>query len=190
MRKLSKFDFKWRDTRKHRFFKNVVFRAFLLFVPLIAFRNNLGTHNKGTLFAQEEQRSANFGTIWSVISKLEHKVPFRFSQKEQLVPLLSFQEQKVLFQQFRFPFMFLSKWLGNKCSQSNFLLYTVRNKLFLFTGISTAVRNALFPFGSNCSYSCPTGTELFLIEVVFCSSRWVLCSAYKWEQVPNLWQRN
>ena len=63
--------------------------------------------------------------------------------------------------------MFLSKPLGNKCSESNFLLDTVRNKLFLFTGIFTAVRNALFPFGSNCSFSCPTGTELFLIEVFF-----------------------
>ena len=168
------------------FQKRSVPRVFA-FCSFNCFRNNLGTHNKGTLFAQYEQRSANFGTICSVRSKLEHKVPFCFSQ---LVTLLSFQEQKVLFQQFRFPFMFLSKWLGNKCSQSNFSLYTVRNKLFQFTGISTAVRNALFPFGSNCSYSCPTGTELFLIEVAFCSSRWVLCSAYKWEQVPNLWQRN
>ena len=170
------------------FQKRSVPRVFA-FCSFNCFRNNLGTHNKGTLFAQQEQWSANFGTIWSVSSKLEHKVPFRFSQKEQLVPLLSFQEQKVLFQQFRFPFMFLSKWLGNKCSQSNFSLYTVRNKLFLFTGISTAVRNALLPFGSNCSYSCPTGTELFLIEEMVCSSRWVLYSAYKWEQVRNLWQR-
>ena len=63
---------------------------------------------------------------------------------------------------------------GTNCSQSNFSLDTVRTKLFLFT----AVRNALFPFGSNCSYSCPTGTELFLIEVVVCSTRQVLCSAY------------
>ena len=140
MRKLSKFDLKWRDTRKHLFFKNVVFR-FFAFCSFNCFRNNLGTQDKGTFFTQKEQRSANFGTIWSISSKLEHKV-----QKQQLVPLLSFQEQKVLFQQFRFPFMFLSKWLGNKCSQSNFSLDTVRNNLFLFTGISTA-------FGTPCSLS-------------------------------------
>ena len=154
-----------RHEKRSPFQKLSVPRVFA-FCSFNCFRNNLGTHNKGTLFAQEEQRSANFGPIWSVSSNLEHKVPFHFSQKEQLVPLLSFQEQKVLLQQFWFPFMFFSKWLGNKCSRSNFSLDTVRNKLFLFTGISTAVRNALFPFGSNCSYSCPTGTELLVSRKV------------------------
>lgn len=39
----------------------------------------------------------------------------------------------------------------------------------LFTGIFTAVGNALFRFGSNCFYSCHTGTEWFLIKVFFFS---------------------
>ena len=171
------------------FQKRSVPRVFA-FCSFNCFRNNLErtikelylhNRNKGR---QISEQSGPLAANWNT------KFLFVLVKRNNWFHFYPFRNKKVLFQQFRFPFMFLSKWLGNKCSQSNFLLYTVRNKLFLFTGISTAVRNALFPFGSNCSYSCPTGTELFLIEVVFCSSRWVLCSAYKWEQVPNLWQRN
>ena len=38
-------DFSWRDTSNHLFLQNVVFRAFLFFVPLIA----LGTKKKRTI---------------------------------------------------------------------------------------------------------------------------------------------
>ena len=61
-------------------FQNRSVPRFFVFCFFICFRNKLGTHTKGTSFAQQEQRSANFGTIWSVSSKLEHKVPFHASQ--------------------------------------------------------------------------------------------------------------
>ena len=115
---------------------------------------------------------------WSVNSKLEHKVPLHFSQKEQLVPLLFPLGTKGPFSIVPISLTVPFGVIGEQMFPIQFLAWYSKEHLVPIYWQSTAVGNALLPFGSNCSYSCPTGTELFLIKV--------LCSTYKWEQVPNL----
>ena len=98
----------------------------------------------------------------------------RSANSEQTGPLTAnwntnffypFRNKRSSFNSSDFPSCSFRSDLGT--SRCNFSLGIVRNTLFLFTGISIAFGNVLFPFGSNCSFSCPTGTELSLIKVFF-----------------------
>lgn len=78
-----------------------------------------------------------------------------------------FRNKRFSFNSSDFPSCSFRSDLGT--SQCNFSLGILGNSLFPFTGISIASGNTLSPFGSNCSFSCPPETELFLIKVFFFS---------------------